>query len=70
MPQKQSFTVEDLRRLAESRHYKLVRKNDHFWLISRKDRLPEVNQAQQTLLFTADEAREMLEGLSRSEPAR
>jgi hypothetical protein len=67
---KQEFTVDDLRRLAESRDYRLVTKNGHFWLVSRKDRLPEVNEVQQSLLFTATEAREMLEGLSRTRQRR
>jgi hypothetical protein len=43
-----AFTVEDLRSLAESRNYKLVRKEDHYWLIDRRDRLPIANEADES----------------------
>jgi hypothetical protein len=53
-----------LKALATSRGFELVSKTTGFWLISLKTRLPEVNIGRQGLSFTADEAEEMLDGLS------
>ena len=57
-------TTDNLRRLASSRGYELVERENSFWLINGKTTLPEVNETQGGLVFSFEDVRQFLEGLS------
>lgn len=66
MHSKEQVTIGGLDLLAAGRGYAVVPQASGCWLVNRRTRLPETNEPQGSLVFTFDEAWDLLESLSRS----